>query len=560
MSTTIPINFVLRTTDKVSGVVTAAASRIQATRAAFSKMLAVDDFKLAASVLKDDFGSLGKALKLDVIASKTIAAGQAFKELGAAVWTVGQRFANFGGFFLGVVDGARTSLDSLGQLSRRTGMSVEEFGALRFAAEKSGVSAESFASAMDTLTQNLGEAQESGAGPLMDFLNSTPNLAVFKRQILAAKSTTAAFGLMSEAIRTYSNDPTRQAVLSAKFFGESNKQMAQFALRDAGTIDVLKNQYTDLIGPQHEAVSASYMLSQAWIQTSAATDGLRNRLASAFFPVFSRVADKITDFIVNHGPQISAWAESAAQAIGKWLDDGGFEDLTGFLSTVASGVAFLVDKIGPMKVLFGAAAIAAWPLISAAGSLVATLASLAFTVGEVLITGLVSLGPSLASFGSTLANLFVAGVEGASTFATAAAEGLAEFMIVAGEAIVPLLPFIAAAASLAYLGKTIYDNWGDITDLFQNFGETVFYAVQGVKELLGSDLANALTGGAFGAVDGFVDQFKPGYLNEAAQGGSSNARVTVDFNNAPPGTRVASDAMGPMAVDTSVGVSMWGAW
>ena len=127
--------------------------------------------------------------------------------------------------------------------ARATGLSVEAFQELSFAAEIGGVSAENFTSAMTAFAKRVGEARvETGT---MTTILRRMDEALF-RAIQNADNTEEAFGLIIRAAINMQNEMDRAALLAAAFGRSVGPQLANFLLQGEAGIEAVRQRAREL--------------------------------------------------------------------------------------------------------------------------------------------------------------------------------------------------------------------------------------------------------------------------------------------------------------------------
>jgi hypothetical protein len=202
-------------TDQMS----AAVKKMQTnTTAAAGKMgKGLDNTAKRADALKSAIGGVGKiaaGVALGSLIAKGItAATTQIKNLVSSIQEYSDR-----------VDGIRTS-------ALKTGLNVQEFQKLSWAAESNNVSVEKLQTGLTALNKSL------GAGTLMKHLSEVnTGLAA---QVKKAKTNTEVFNLLSDAIKSEGNIAKKSALLNAAF-GKSGNELIPLlnqgaeAIRQAG--------------------------------------------------------------------------------------------------------------------------------------------------------------------------------------------------------------------------------------------------------------------------------------------------------------------------------------
>jgi len=508
---------VVKAVDKATGPLRAMTAKLNAIMA-------------PARAMGHEWEKFSKAAGLEKLGEKFGEVGHAAREVGHEVLELGLKFAELalGGGIFGELVRKSAELDAaLEANADRVGLTVDSYASLRFAAGQSEVGQEEFTSALDKFTKGLGEAK-AGGGKMLTFLNQvSPALA---KEVLHAKSTEEAFSLMTDAFKRI-NDPAKSAALSAAVFGKSSLQMGRFLNKGSTEIQALQVEYMRLHGSQQEASERAGELNRAFKSLDAATDGLRVAIGSALYPVIEKIIKLVTEFVAKHRDSLKKWAEGTAEAIDKWVEGGGMERLFETLGRIGDTIGEVVDWLGPMGVAMAGAAVLVAPLVGAVGGL----------------------GASFLTLGITALPLLMALPAGLLALT------------------VPIAAFVAAAAGIALAGKAIYDNWDALVWIFKDWGNSLKFAVtdawNAVQPFL-DKLASAMGpfGGLLRAGGKMLVENTLGIgggslgaasVAPAASGGvsSTEARVTVDFANAPKGTRVNVDRNSSQPVDVNLGYS-----
>jgi hypothetical protein len=555
-----PLALVIKAIDRASGPLRAVASNIAKT----------------AGGVRKGFGDLSKFAGFPKLVD-------GFKGVGASVrsvWKEGSalaaRFAALGAVagvaLYGVVKSAVDAGDKLAEMADRVGLGVDVYASLQHAAGQADIEQEAFNAGLDQFSKRLGEAKANG-GPLLGFLRKvSPALAA---QVKGAKSTEEAFGLMTDAMARI-EDPSKRAALASAAFGKSGLQFGNFLHQGSAAIQAQQVEYLRLAGSQEKFARSAGDVDNAIRRTETAFLGLRSAAAGALFPAIAKLAEAVTSFVTKNREGLEAWATRTSTAIQAWVDGGGIDRLVAGVRDIASTVGAAIEKIGGLEnaVKLVAAAMSLNFASSVVG-LVGSLGSLAVQIALVtarLGGGAVMWMASWVQYlwmmrASILASLVPSlGAAAASVWAfTAALLANPITWVVAG---------VAALAAAAYL---IYDNWGPIKEFFADlwdgitsrfqkawdFIKTLVDKMGGVMGILTNPLSAAVKGGAFLAQNIWGDSGSSAPAVSAASARpaplpaqSSEARVVVDFANAPKGTRVTADRGNTAPLDLSVGYSM----
>jgi len=487
------------------------------------------------------FGGVGRSIR---------SVGREVLGLGAKIATMA---ANAGLALYGVVQSAVQAGGDLATLAERAGLGVDAYAQLQYAAAQAGVEQTEFNSAMDQFTKRLGEAK-AGSGSLLAFLEKvSPALA---RQVQGARDTEQAFALMTGAFERVT-DPAKRAALANAAFGGSGMQMGVFLGRGSKAIAEQRRRYIELSGSQERFAEGAGALDEAMRETQTAFLGLRNAAMAELFPAFTELAKAATEFLVQNRDGIATWAKETGAALSEWVKSGGIDRLVTGLKEFGGAIKIVIERSGGLKtVLVGIAAVMGSGVIASVAGLAGSLWNLGTAVLPVVTRAAMALWPFLVKLGASILPML-------SSAASAVWPVIAEIGSALASAASAAAPFVAAAAGVAAAGAQVYRYWSNIKELFDApFKPGGLFST--LKEISSDPFA------VFKMLDprqalrdfGILGPSKPKILGaDAAATGTARAgeaRVTVEFNNLPRGTRVSMDPRSTAEVDLSRGYSMAG--
>lgn len=502
------LSIVIRTVDNA----TASLRRINARIEAATKP--VRDFR-------ESLSSLRKASGIDSVI-------EGFAGVGNAILDVVGKVAVLGGAIAAATAGVVSMIgefDDLGDKAERMNIGADAIQEWRWAAEKSGASIEKLDAGIEKLVANIGLAR-ANKGPLVEFLGAvSPSLL---KQIKAAKDTEEALNLLAGAAAKLT-DPAKRAAFAQKTMGDV--QLGPLLTRGAEGVRVLREQYRGLAGPQEQAVAKAAEFGDAMDELKAAIQGVKASVVEGIAPALKELVDRIKRFVVANRQQIRQWASDLGEKI-----PGAAARIVDAINTIVSSAKPFVDSMGKLKVIaFGLAAVISGPLVASFVKL--GIAMMANPVG--LIIG-----------------------------------------IFAGVA--------AATAGLTYVitkkWKVIAGFFAGLWDGIKNVFAAAWDFIKGIVDKIGNAVGKVV--GAVGKVSNFAGRVRsmfksdiasdrlgknPDWVQKAlakndltARAGAAvtpaqQAKITVDFANAPKGTRVQTDPRSTADVDMSVGYQMLGA-
>lgn len=476
---------------------------------------------------------------------------EGFKGVGEAVKETLFKFLE-----IGVVIGETVHLvlelvehfEDLGKKAERIGVSVDFLAEMRDAAERSGASVESLDAGMQAFTVSLGQAR-AGTGRMAKFLNLVSPALL--KQLKGAKSNEAAFDLLAGAMAKL-EDPAKRAALAQKTLGDA--ALGPLFAKGPKGLAELREHYLKLAGSQKGAAEAAGETHEAMLDLKASTDGVKAALVEGLAPALTVIIKQITEWLQGHREDLKEWAAT----IGKKLPDA-FTAVVGWISKAVDKVTSFVDAVGGLKnVALGAAAIMAGPLIGSilklSGALLTAISRTAQLAGG--MAGIKA--PELGGGGGPPGAVAPPGGGGGGTFGSVLRAGA--------------LPFAAGIAIQSGLGKLhqalgLDDEGLDdkIRRIQQRHSlvETVrSSALQGIGAAgdAGADAARpdiSAHAGLLQAHNDFASQVAAAMAAAMPQIAANNqAKITVDFQNAPRGTRATTDPRSSADVDLSMGYQL----
>jgi len=380
---------------------------------------AFDRLGTAAHRLQDRIGNLmGRVARIGLIA-------------GAAAGGVGLLTTSYG-------NAAEEAL----RTAQRLGIGVEAYQELGYAAERSGVSQDTFSMAMQRFTRRAAEAVQGGG----EAEEALERLGI--RLTDSAGRMRPTEDMLAEVADALAGveDPAERVRLAFQLFDSEGVRMLDMLAEGSDGMAELRARARELgVVIDEEAARAALDFNDALTDLSKAGEGLRNTIGGALLPILTPLVTSLTDWVAANRALIAQHVERVVQRIadaigripwrewyeflfGRWSFDG-IERVPGLFERIGSAVQSTVDFLGGWE--------------NAAIALVAVL-------NAGLIASIIRVGVALVQLGAVL---------------------LAN----------PIFLVIAAIAGLAYL---IYDNWGtvgpwfaqlweDIVGIFQNFVDWV---------------------------------------------------------------------------------------
>lgn len=382
--------------------------------------------------------------------------------------------------------------DQVAKTAGKLGIGIEALQEYRYAAERSGVSTETFDSSLTAMQKRLGEAAQ-GTGAAKKALDQI-GLSASDLIAMGPEKAMAAIADKMQGIEA----PAERAAIAAALFSRSG----------IGMVNMLGSGSEALAELRKDALRTGYVLSEeaardaeafadAQLDAQLTIKGLKNTIGSELMPVVTRSMQRFSEWAVTNRDDVAAFADTAATKL---------EAALPVIGQVVDGMGEVSRTIGGV-VSKGAEMVGGWKNFGiVVGSVFA-----ARTIGSVL-----NFGVAVGRLGVSMAALIPWGAAGAGAMKLLSG-GLA--LVKAGIGAVgramlmnPIGLAVAGIAGAAYL---IYDNWESVGPWFGRLWDGVKTTFGGVGRFIS------------GVWRGDMDAAAAG-LSDAWEGGKALLSTTLD--------------------------------
>lgn len=192
--------------------------------------------------------------------------------------------------------------DKLRDLSFATGQSVEQLSFLDFAAQQSGTSIDTIATASQRLAKNLTEVSRGGGKAAAVALQELGLSA----EELARLDLVGQIETIGQALQKIEN-PSQRAAAGAALFGKQFKELAPLLLDGANGFGELADEFVRLGGvltTEQAAKFDAFKDSISALQLSVRQAG--EAIATIFAPALTGIAQSVTNFVNGIGPALTS--------------------------------------------------------------------------------------------------------------------------------------------------------------------------------------------------------------------------------------------------------------
>jgi phage-related tail protein len=221
--------------------------------------------------------------------------------------------------------------DNIAKTADKLGFGIEAFQELRYAAERSGVSVETFDSSMTAMQKRIGEAA-NGTGAAKSALEE---LGLSAQKLSKMKPEDALAAIADEMAKI--EDPAKQAALNAALFSRAGVGMINMLRDGSDGLNELRedarrtgNVLTDKAARGAEAFQDSLLDAQKTAQ------GFRTTVGAALMPAVKQAMDGFTGFMQSNRDEVVAFSEAAADKLGRTIP---------ILFQVAEGAGRISSKV-----------------------------------------------------------------------------------------------------------------------------------------------------------------------------------------------------------------------
>lgn len=349
-------------------------------------------------------------------------AGRAIRDFGAGMSVVG---GAIGGAVIGfgaLAKAGAEAADAVGKAAQKIGISSEEFGKLKFAAEQNELTTEQLSTSMARLSKTMDSAAKGSGAAAGAFQKLGVSFEASDGKLRNASDVMLD---LSDAFNALP-DGAEKAALAIAIFGRAGAEMIPFLNQGSAEIRRLGAEAERLGLTFSEAeTQIGDAFNDALAQLSDQLSTFANKIGLSFAPIFTELFGTISEFIATHKDTILGFFENLSAtfqalpapvqtliqsltaltivlgpilvAIGVFVQVIGFA--AGGLVTLGGGIAFVLTTIVPWVALFALAAVAAFKLGQAIGNLINFLLDLDWSaVGAGLVDAFNSAVEAVTSF------------------------------------------------------------------------------------------------------------------------------------------------------------------
>jgi hypothetical protein len=241
------------------------------------------------------------------------------------------------GMFGSMIMSAADAADQLGDLSKSTGVAVEDLAGLKLAAEQSGGDLEGIADSLNKLS-----------------LNITKDGAKFRELGITAKEPLEAFKQLADLFASI-QDPQTRAALGAATLGKSWAAAAPLLAEGGERIGEMIEKGKQLSGMTAEMVAQSDQFNDNLAEMKTAFAGFKTQVASDVLPGLNSMIGAVHQAYTESGKLAALWA--AMGAAGTFVFTNEFSSAQVKIKDLKEDLKGFEDKLALSKLGIGAGAL-----------------------------------------------------------------------------------------------------------------------------------------------------------------------------------------------------------
>lgn len=249
-----------------------------------------DDFREAMKGVESDLDKAGKSARKTETAFASAAAG--IRKIAGPAKIAAAAVAAASAATFGLAASTASAGDEAAKTADKLGIGIEALQELRFAAERSGVAAGTFDTAMQRMTRRIAEAA-AGSGAAKGAIEQLGLSA----EALAGKTPDQALGDIADAMSKVENQSERLA-LSFKLFDSEGAGLVNTLAGGSEGLDEMRAIARETGAVLSEDTArASEQFQDKMQDLKASFAGLRNEIGEKLIPIF---VDKVIPVMIDH--------------------------------------------------------------------------------------------------------------------------------------------------------------------------------------------------------------------------------------------------------------------
>ena len=259
------------------------------------------------------------------------------KDVTSSVGSIVSRTTSMAKDLFGFVDGLASKGDKIAKTAKVLGITAQEFQALSFAADRSGVSVGELESGMKFFSKTLGEAANNGG-------NSLEKFNKLKVKLWTDDSKTkmrSTIDILNDISKVYANltNGADKAFLSTQLFGRAGMGLSVMMADGSTTLSDLLKEYNELGGGfSDEGAKQAEAFKDALANLNVVFNSLKSSIGESLFPKLTEIFKSLTVGINDKNSDLSKSFQTLTESLGKL-----FDSVAKNLPTIIKWFAAIVD-------------------------------------------------------------------------------------------------------------------------------------------------------------------------------------------------------------------------
>jgi hypothetical protein len=226
-------------------------------------------------------------LQSDMTQAKGVV-GAAMSEMSSMVGKVQSAFSALGvglsaGYFVSLVKGSIDAINHLDELTKSTGLTIDELSGLKLAARESGADFDGLAKGVDRMTVAMGKSPEK-----------------FRALGITAKDSSGALGQLSDIFNSLTDVQQRNALAQATF-GRSWAELAPILSMGSAKIEETMMRGAALADVTEEMTKQAHLFKIQMAELEATLDSGKMKLANDLLPALNSITAAMKQAAIESG-------------------------------------------------------------------------------------------------------------------------------------------------------------------------------------------------------------------------------------------------------------------
>jgi hypothetical protein len=237
--------------------------------------------------------------------------------------------------------------------SIKTGVAVEQMGALHYAAQQSGASAEQLDKGLERLNRTTGQVL---MGKNKEMASMFRHVGISLKDAHGhVRSTADVFGDLSEAVKKYANNRPALEEIAKSMGMRGGDELLAVMIRGKKGLQEYREEFDKLHGPMTKAAAlADHQMAEGFGRLKLAASGVRDAVGTALAPTITKLITPLTNWLAANRQLIASKVGEWAKQFGNTLSKINWGDVASKVLGVARAIGGVAKFLGPTGIAIAA--------------------------------------------------------------------------------------------------------------------------------------------------------------------------------------------------------------